>query len=89
MMRTAHLNLCCAYSILFADMVGFTQWASSTAAPLVVELLNEVFDSFDVLARVCSPETILLPFGETSRCFTRINIRTNIFSLKVDLTALL
>lgn len=34
-------------------MVGFTQWASRTAAPLVVELLNEVFDSFDMLARVC------------------------------------
>lgn len=80
MMRTAHLNLCCAYSILFADMVGFTQWASSTAAPLVVELLNEVFDSFDVLARVCSPEMMPAPFwGNFSLLFKNQYSNKHIF----------
>jgi adenylate cyclase len=36
-------------SILFADMAGFTAWASGTAPVDLVGFLNEVFTAFDQL----------------------------------------
>lgn len=43
------LSLC---SILFADIVGFTQLSSSCSAQELVKLLNELFARFDKLAAV-------------------------------------
>lgn len=40
------------YSILFADIVGFTQLSSSCSAQELVKLLNELFARFDKLAAV-------------------------------------
>ncbi|KAL0173202.1 hypothetical protein M9458_033513, partial [Cirrhinus mrigala] len=37
-------------SILFADIVGFTQLSSSCSAQELVKLLNELFARFDKLA---------------------------------------
>ena len=39
-------------SILFADIVGFTQLSSSCSAHELVKLLNELFARFDKLAAV-------------------------------------
>lgn len=41
-------------SILFADIVGFTQLSSSCSAQELVKLLNELFARFDKLAAVSS-----------------------------------
>uniref|UniRef100_A0A3Q2YYK5 Adenylate cyclase type 3 n=1 Tax=Hippocampus comes TaxID=109280 RepID=A0A3Q2YYK5_HIPCM len=41
-------------SILFADIVGFTQLSSSCSAQELVKLLNELFARFDKLAEVSS-----------------------------------
>lgn len=43
------LSLC---SILFADIVGFTQLSSACSAQELVKLLNELFARFDKLAAV-------------------------------------
>lgn len=40
------------FSILFADIVGFTVLASQCTAQEVVRLLNELFGRFDQLATV-------------------------------------
>jgi adenylate cyclase 1 len=40
------------YSILFADIVGFTVLASQCTAQELVRLLNELFGRFDQLANV-------------------------------------
>ena len=42
-------------SILFADIVGFTQLSSSCSAQELVKLLNELFARFDKLAAVSGP----------------------------------
>lgn len=44
------LHFC--YSILFADIVGFTQLSSACSAQELVKLLNELFARFDKLAAV-------------------------------------
>lgn len=44
--------LCFFCSILFADIVGFTQLSSSCSAQELVKLLNELFARFDKLAAV-------------------------------------
>ena len=44
------LHLC--FSILFADIVGFTQLSSACSAQELVKLLNELFARFDKLAAV-------------------------------------
>lgn len=41
-----------SFSILFADIVGFTQLSSSCSAQELVKLLNELFARFDKLAAV-------------------------------------
>lgn len=43
------------HSILFADIVGFTQLSSSCSAQELVKLLNELFARFDKLAAVSAP----------------------------------
>lgn len=42
----------CFYSILFADIVGFTVLASQCSAQELVRLLNELFSFFDQLSNV-------------------------------------
>lgn len=42
-------------SILFADIVGFTQLSSACSAQELVKLLNELFARFDKLAAVSAP----------------------------------
>lgn len=42
-------------SILFADIVGFTQLSSACSAQELVKLLNELFARFDKLAAVSTP----------------------------------
>lgn len=46
---------CC--SILFADIVGFTQLSSSCSAQELVKLLNELFARFDKLAAVSTQKS--------------------------------
>lgn len=46
------LCLLLSSSILFADIVGFTQLSSSCSAQELVKLLNELFARFDKLASV-------------------------------------
>jgi len=38
------------FSIVFADMCGFTQLSSQCTAQELVQLLNEIFARFDCLA---------------------------------------
>lgn len=40
------------FSILFADIVGFTQLSSACSAQELIILLNELFARFDKLASV-------------------------------------
>ena len=42
------------YSIVFADIVGFTKLSSGCTAQELVEILNALFDRFDKLAEVCT-----------------------------------
>lgn len=44
-------------SILFADIVGFTQLSSACSAQELVKLLNELFARFDKLAAVSTHPT--------------------------------
>lgn len=46
-------------SILFADIVGFTQLSSTCSAQELVKLLNELFALFDQLAEVSQVYCIL------------------------------
>lgn len=45
-------------SILFADMVGFTEMSSTMDAPDLVHLLNDIFSAFDVLTEKLGLEKI-------------------------------
>lgn len=44
-----HLSL---RSILFADIVGFTEYSSTVTAEELIIMLNELFANFDKLAKV-------------------------------------
>lgn len=46
------LSLKLWFSILFADIVGFTQLSSACSAQELIILLNELFARFDKLASV-------------------------------------
>lgn len=43
------------FSILYADIVGFTAISSTYSAQDLVKMLNELFARFDRLAEVCIP----------------------------------
>lgn len=49
----------CISSILYADIVGFTQLASDCSPGELVHMLNELFGKFDQIAKVrnliCKP----------------------------------
>ncbi|TAE55786.1 MAG: adenylate cyclase [Nostocales cyanobacterium] len=45
-------------TVLFADIVGFTELSSHTSPPQLVELLNEIFCLFDELAEIHGVEKI-------------------------------
>lgn len=57
-------------SILFADIVGFTQLSSACSAQELVKLLNELFARFDKLAAVSLFDSKLIHHKVT----THINI---------------
>lgn len=42
------------FSIVFADIVGFTRLSSGCTAKELVKMLNELFARFDTLAEVTS-----------------------------------
>lgn len=46
--------VCSCFSILFADIEGFTMLSSQCTAQKLVQYLNELFAKFDTLAVVCS-----------------------------------
>lgn len=50
------LHFC--FSILFADIVGFTQLSSACSAQELVKLLNELFARFDKLASVSTSSAL-------------------------------
>jgi Adenylate cyclase, family 3 (some proteins contain HAMP domain) len=52
------------YSILFADIVGFTVLASQCTAQELVRLLNELFGRFDQLANVSIIGAVTLCSGD-------------------------
>lgn len=51
MFRPFHMHSMKDVSILFADIVGFTQMSSTKTAEQLVEILNDLFERFD---RLCS-----------------------------------
>lgn len=50
--RRAHYFSC---SILYADIVGFTELSSTCTAEQLIVTLNQLFAIFDKLAKVCIP----------------------------------
>lgn len=48
------------FSILYADIVGFTAISSTYSAQDLVKMLNELFARFDRLAEVYKPLDIIL-----------------------------
>lgn len=55
----SHCSICyeiwiCSFSILYADIKGFTALSSKVSAQQLVQTLNELFARFDFLAEVCS-----------------------------------
>jgi adenylate cyclase len=60
-LKTEHRTIAAYHesaSVLFADVVGFTPLSSALAPMKLVELLNEVFQSFDALAETHGLEKI-------------------------------
>lgn len=49
------LSTCPIPSILYADIVGFTQLASDCSPKELVVVLNELFGKFDQIAKVSPP----------------------------------
>lgn len=56
--RPFNMNHMSNVSILFADIVGFTRMSSSKSAEEVVEILNNLFQRFDVLCKLHNCEKI-------------------------------
>lgn len=44
--------ICFIFSIVFADIVGFTKLSSGCTAQELIKILNELFGKFDSLAAV-------------------------------------
>lgn len=66
--------LCFFCSILFADIVGFTQLSSSCSAQELVKLLNELFARFDKLAAVSDfPPSTCITLGTRAVCYAYMN----------------
>lgn len=58
MFRPFHMHSMKDVSILFADIVGFTQMSSTKTAEQLVEILNDLFERFDRLCGVYGCEKI-------------------------------
>jgi adenylate cyclase 9 len=58
MFRPFHMHSMKDVSILFADIVGFTQMSSTKTAEQLVEILNDLFERFDRLCTVYGCEKI-------------------------------
>lgn len=56
--RTFHMSKLDNVSILFADIVGFTNMSSNKTAEHLVSLLNDLFGRFDILCEQCGCEKI-------------------------------
>ena len=56
--RSFHMSQLSNVSILFADIVGFTNMSSNKTAEHLVSLLNDLFGRFDVLCTKCGCEKI-------------------------------
>ena len=56
-------------SILFADIVGFTDLSSQCSAQELVRLLNELFGRFDQLANVRQLDKCTCQFGQLEQSF--------------------
>lgn len=58
MFRPFHMHSMKNVSILFADIVGFTQMSSTKTAEQLVEILNDLFERFDRLCGIYGCEKI-------------------------------
>lgn len=64
----AHCDLL-SFSILYADIVGFTRLASDCSPKELVIMLNELFGKFDQIAKV----------SHLVECFSRPRMNTCLF----------
>lgn len=64
----AHCDLL-SFSILYADIVGFTRLASDCSPKELVIMLNELFGKFDQIAKV----------SHLVECFSRLGMNTCLF----------
>ena len=53
---------CLNFSILFADIVGFTKMASGCTAQELVKILNTLFGRFDDLAKVILSQKLFIVY---------------------------
>lgn len=58
-----------SFSILYADIVGFTRLASDCSPKELVIMLNELFGKFDQIAKV----------SHLVECFSRLRMNTCFF----------
>lgn len=58
-------------SVIFADIVGFTQWSSSREPFQVFKLLETLFLSFDMIAK--QPDCLLFKVETTGDCYVGVS----------------
>jgi adenylate cyclase 9 len=76
MFRPFHMSSMKNVSILFADIVGFTQMSSTKTAEQLVEILNDLFERFDRLCGIYGCEKIST-LGDCYYCVSGLNIGTS------------
>lgn len=72
------------FSILFADIVGFTVLASQCTAQELVRLLNELFGRFDQLANVSNSYILCLPSVDVNGCIFTLFIAPVSFTFYIS-----